>query len=102
MNWVNEIYLLLGSVRREQVLFAWKIVQNSIVLIYMWQPGNAGNSDYSKLIYSTRNPQIFPAINHFILEKAIGSSGRRSWRRPLVKGIVDFLQAQPENFKKSL
>jgi len=82
--------LLLGSGGREHA-FAWKIVQSVDCTNLYVAPGNPGTA-----AIATNVPlgiTDFPAIRSFILEKdihlvVIGPE------EPLVKGIVDFLQAQ--------
>lgn len=87
--------LLLGSGGREHA-FAWKIVQSVDCTMLYVAPGNPGTA-----AIATNVPlgiTDFPAIRSFILEKdihlvVVGPE------EPLVKGIVDFLQAQPGTSK---
>jgi phosphoribosylamine---glycine ligase len=87
--------LLLGSGGREHA-FAWKIVQSVDCTNLYVAPGNAGTATIATNI--SLGITDFPVIKSFILEKdidlvVIGPE------EPLVKGIVDFLQAQPETSK---
>ncbi|SFB25061.1 phosphoribosylamine--glycine ligase [Algoriphagus aquimarinus] len=84
--------LLLGSGGREHA-FAWKIVQsNNCTQLYV-APGNAGTEN----IATNVNISItdFDAIRDFITSENIGLVVVGP-EEPLVKGIVDYLLAQPE------
>jgi phosphoribosylamine--glycine ligase len=87
--------LLLGSGGREHA-FAWKIVQSVDCTNLYVAPGNAGTATIATNI--PLGITDFPAIKSFILEKAIDLVVVGP-EEPLVKGIVDFLQAQPETSK---
>lgn len=87
--------LLLGSGGREHA-FAWKIVQSVDCTNLYVAPGNAGTATIATNI--PLGITDFPAIKSFILEKNIDLIVVGP-EEPLVKGIVDFLQAQPETSK---
>ncbi len=87
--------LLLGSGGREHA-FAWKIVQSADCTNLYVAPGNAGTATIATNI--PLGITDFPAIKSFILEKDIDLVVVGP-EEPLVKGIVDFLQAQPETSK---
>lgn len=84
--------LLLGSGGREHA-FAWKIVQSTDCTQLYVAPGNAGTES----IATNVNISItdFDAIRDFIVSKNIGLVVVGP-EEPLVKGIVDYLQNQPE------
>ena len=84
--------LLLGSGGREHA-FAWKIVQSDNCTQLYVAPGNAGTENIALNV----NIGItdFDAIRDFISEKNIGLVVVGP-EEPLVKGIVDYLQTQPE------
>src|SRR5690606_6963444 len=84
--------LLLGSGGREHA-FAWKIVQSTDCTQLYVAPGNAGTES----IATNVNISIvdFDAIRDFITSKNIGLLVVGP-EEPLVKGIVDYLQSQPE------
>jgi phosphoribosylamine--glycine ligase len=87
--------LLLGSGGREHA-FAWKIVQSADCTNLYVAPGNAGTATIATNI--PLGITDFPAIKSFILEKDIDLVVVGP-EEPLVKGFVDFLQAQPETSK---
>ena len=87
--------LLLGSGGREHA-FAWKIVQSVDCTNLYVAPGNAGTATIATNI--SLGITDFPVIKSFILEKNIDLVVVGP-EEPLVKGIVDFLQAQPETSK---
>ncbi|MHA7128156.1 phosphoribosylamine--glycine ligase [Algoriphagus namhaensis] len=84
--------LLLGSGGREHA-FAWKIVQSKSCSQLYVAPGNAGTAEIAENV--SLGITDFPAIADFILEKEIGLVVVGP-EEPLVKGIVDYLQAKPE------
>lgn len=84
--------LLLGSGGREHA-FAWKIVQSPDCSNLYVAPGNAGTADIA--VNVSLGITDFEAIKNFILSKSIGLVVVGP-EEPLVKGIVDFLQNQPE------
>ena len=84
--------LLLGSGGREHA-FAWKIVQSPDCSNLYVAPGNAGTAAIA--INVSLGITDFEAIKNFILSKSIGLVVVGP-EEPLVKGIVDFLQNQPE------
>ncbi len=84
--------LLLGSGGREHA-FAWKIVQsNDCTQLYV-APGNAGTQDIAANVSISITD--FDAIRDFIISKNIDLVVVGP-EEPLVKGIVDYLQNQPE------
>jgi phosphoribosylamine--glycine ligase len=87
--------LLLGSGGREHA-FAWKIVQSVDCTNLYVAPGNTGTATIATNI--PLGITDFPVIKSFILEKDIDLVVVGP-EEPLVKGIVDFLQAQPETSK---
>ncbi|WP_439487874.1 phosphoribosylamine--glycine ligase [Algoriphagus sp.] len=84
--------LLLGSGGREHA-FAWKIVQSSNCTQLYVAPGNAGTETLATNISISITD--FDAIRNFITSKNIGLVVVGP-EEPLVKGIVDYLQNQPE------
>ncbi|PZX56537.1 phosphoribosylamine--glycine ligase [Algoriphagus chordae] len=84
--------LLLGSGGREHA-FAWKIVQSTGCTQLYVAPGNAGTEDIA--INVKLSITDFDAIRDFIVSKNIGLVVVGP-EEPLVKGIVDYLQNQPE------
>ncbi|MDR7129215.1 phosphoribosylamine--glycine ligase [Algoriphagus sp. 4150] len=84
--------LLLGSGGREHA-FAWKIVQSANCTHLYVAPGNAGTEDIATNVSISITD--FEAIHDFITSKNIDLVVVGP-EEPLVKGIVDFLQAQPE------
>jgi phosphoribosylamine--glycine ligase len=84
--------LLLGSGGREHA-FAWKIVQSPDCSNLYVAPGNAGTADIATNV--SLGITDFEAIKNFILSKEIGLVVVGP-EEPLVKGIVDYLQNQPE------
>ncbi|WPR75816.1 phosphoribosylamine--glycine ligase [Algoriphagus sp. NG3] len=84
--------LLLGSGGREHA-FAWKIVQSSNCTQLYVAPGNAGTETLATNISISITD--FDAIRDFITSKNIGLVVVGP-EEPLVKGIVDYLQNQPE------
>ena len=84
--------LLLGSGGREHA-FAWKIVQSPLCTKLFVAPGNAGTADIAKNV--SVSVTDFKAIHQFILSHSIEMVVVGP-EEPLVKGLVDFLQSQPE------
>ncbi|MDX5338300.1 MAG: phosphoribosylamine--glycine ligase [Cyclobacteriaceae bacterium] len=84
--------LLLGSGGREHA-FAWKIVQSPLCTKLFVAPGNAGTADIAENVSIAVND--FKAIHQFILSRTIELVVVGP-EEPLVKGLVDFLQSQPE------
>jgi phosphoribosylamine--glycine ligase len=84
--------LLLGSGGREHA-FAWKIVQSPNCTQLYVAPGNAGTENIALNVNISITD--FDSIRDFIISKEIGLVVVGP-EEPLVKGIVDYLQAQPE------
>ncbi|REG90620.1 phosphoribosylamine--glycine ligase [Algoriphagus antarcticus] len=84
--------LLLGSGGREHA-FAWKIVQSADCTQLYVAPGNAGTETIA--INVDISITDFDAIRDFITSKNIGLVVVGP-EEPLVKGIVDYLQNQPD------
>ncbi|SFT98282.1 phosphoribosylamine--glycine ligase [Algoriphagus locisalis] len=84
--------LLLGSGGREHA-FAWKIVQSTNCTQLYVAPGNAGTESIATNVAISITD--FDAIRDFITSKDIALVVVGP-EEPLVKGIVDFLQNQPE------
>ncbi|WP_339865903.1 phosphoribosylamine--glycine ligase [uncultured Algoriphagus sp.] len=84
--------LLLGSGGREHA-FAWKIVQSTDCTQLYVAPGNAGTESIATNVSISITD--FDAIRDFITSKNIGLVVVGP-EEPLVKGIVDYLQNQPE------
>ncbi|MBN7812966.1 phosphoribosylamine--glycine ligase [Algoriphagus sp. H41] len=84
--------LLLGSGGREHA-FAWKIVQSPDCSRLFVAPGNAGTADIAQNIPLSITD--FPAIHRFILDESIDMVVVGP-EEPLVKGLVDYLQSQPD------
>ncbi len=84
--------LLLGSGGREHA-FAWKIVQSGDCTQLYVAPGNAGTETIATNVPISITD--FDAIRDFITSKNIGLVVVGP-EEPLVKGIVDYLQNQPE------
>ncbi len=84
--------LLLGSGGREHAL-SWKISQSSILDELFIAPGNAGTKQFGKNV----NLSIvdFEAIKKFVLDNQINMLVVGP-EEPLVLGIYDFFQADPE------
>ncbi len=84
--------LLLGSGGREHA-FAWKIAKSSALDELFIAPGNAGTQQFGKNVKIT--PTDFEAIKSFVIENTINMVivGPED---PLVKGIVDFFEADEE------
>lgn len=84
--------LLLGSGGREHA-FAWKIIQSPECSRLYVAPGNAGTAETAQNVpLSTTD---FPGIHQFVLDQAIDIVIVCP-EEPLVKGLVDYLQAQPD------
>ncbi|MBU3713754.1 MAG: phosphoribosylamine--glycine ligase [Ferruginibacter sp.] len=85
--------LIIGSGGREHAI-AWKIKQSPICTQIYVAPGNAGTSEIGiNLPVQTTD---FKALSKMVTEKKIGLMIVGP-EEPLVKGIVDFFQSQPEN-----
>ncbi len=84
--------LLLGSGGREHA-FAWKIVQSADCTQLYVAPGNAGTETIA--INVDISITDFDTIRDFITSKNIGLVVVGP-EEPLVKGIVDYLQNQPD------
>ena len=84
--------LLLGSGGREHA-FAWKILQSPDCSRLFVAPGNAGTADIAQNVPLSIND--FPGIHRFVLDNAIDLLVVGP-EEPLVKGLVDFLQAKPD------
>jgi len=84
--------LLLGSGGREHA-FAWKIVQSPTCSRLFVAPGNPGTADIAQNI--ALSVTDFPGIYQFILANAVDLVVIGP-EEPLVKGLVDYLHAQPE------
>lgn len=84
--------LLLGSGGREHA-FAWKIVQSPDCSRLFVAPGNAGTADIAQNVPLSITD--FPAIHRFILDESIDMVVVGP-EEPLVKGLVDYLQSQPD------
>jgi phosphoribosylamine--glycine ligase len=81
--------LVLGSGGREHAI-GWKLAQSSHITSLFIGPGNAGTSNIGTNV--DLNPEDFKAVKKFVLENninmvVVGPEG------PLVKGIVDFFNA---------
>ncbi|MCH7413596.1 phosphoribosylamine--glycine ligase [Belliella sp. R4-6] len=83
--------LLLGSGGREHA-FAWKIVGSPKCSKLFVAPGNAGTAQIAHNVSIGIND--FEAITEFVLENNIGMVVVGP-EEPLVKGIVDYFQANP-------
>jgi phosphoribosylamine--glycine ligase len=84
--------LLLGSGGREHA-FAWKIVQSENCTNLFVAPGNAGTAEIATNI--DLKITDFESIKDFVINKKIDLLVVGP-EEPLVKGIVDFLENQPE------
>lgn len=84
--------LLLGSGGREHA-FAWKIVQSPDCSRLFVAPGNAGTAQIAQNVALSATD--FQGIHQFILAESIDLVVVGP-EEPLVKGLVDFLQSQPE------
>ncbi len=84
--------LLLGSGGREHA-FAWKIVQSPDCSKLFVAPGNAGTAELATNV--NLGISDFEGIKKFILSNKIDLVVVGP-EEPLVKGLVDFLQDQPE------
>jgi phosphoribosylamine--glycine ligase len=87
--------LLLGSGGREHA-FAWKIVQSPNCTKLFVAPGNAGTAQIAQNI--PLSVTDFVGIHRFVLDYAIDLVVVGP-EEPLVKGLVDFLQVQPDTAK---
>jgi len=84
--------LLLGSGGREHA-FAWKIIQSPECSRLYVAPGNAGTAEIAQNI--SLSATDFTGIFDFILANSIDLVVVGP-EEPLVKGLVDFLQSQPD------
>ncbi|MCU0399729.1 MAG: phosphoribosylamine--glycine ligase [Algoriphagus sp.] len=84
--------LLLGSGGREHA-FAWKIVQSPDCSRLFVAPGNAGTAQIAQNVALSATD--FQGIYQFVLAESIDLVVVGP-EEPLVKGLVDFLQSQPE------
>ncbi|GAA0881080.1 phosphoribosylamine--glycine ligase [Algoriphagus jejuensis] len=84
--------LLLGSGGREHA-FAWKILQSPECSRLYVAPGNAGTAEIAQNV--PLSIIDFKGIHQFILDQAIDLVVVGP-EEPLVKGLVDFLQSQPD------
>ena len=84
--------LLLGSGGREHA-FAWKIVQSPDCSRLFVAPGNAGTAQIAQNV--SLSATDFQGIYQFVLAESIELVVVGP-EEPLVKGLVDFLQSQPE------
>ncbi|GAB3220034.1 phosphoribosylamine--glycine ligase [Algoriphagus aestuariicola] len=84
--------LLLGSGGREHA-FAWKIVQSPECSRLFVAPGNAGTADIAENVPLSIND--FEAIHGFVMSESVDLVVVGP-EEPLVKGLVDFLQSQPD------
>jgi phosphoribosylamine--glycine ligase len=84
--------LLLGSGGREHA-FAWKIVQSPECSRLFVAPGNAGTADIAENVPLSITD--FEAIHGFVLSESVDLVVVGP-EEPLVKGLVDFLQSQPD------
>ncbi len=84
--------LLLGSGGREHA-FAWKIAQSPECSRLFVAPGNAGTAQIAQNVALSATD--FQGIHQFILAESIDLVVVGP-EEPLVKGLVDFLQSQPE------
>ena len=84
--------LLLGSGGREHA-FAWKIIQSPECSRLYVAPGNAGTAEIAQNVPLSITD--FPGIQQFVLDQAIDIVIVGP-EEPLVKGLVDYLQAQPD------
>lgn len=87
--------LLLGSGGREHA-FAWKIVQSTGCTHLFVAPGNAGTAEIATNV--SISVTDFEGIHDFISSNSIDLVIVGP-EEPLVKGLVDFLQAQPATAK---
>ncbi len=84
--------LLLGSGGREHA-FAWKIVQSPECSRLFVAPGNTGTADIAENVALSITD--FEAIHRFVLGESVDLVVVGP-EEPLVKGLVDFLQSQPD------
>lgn len=84
--------LLLGSGGREHAM-AWKMAQSSMLESLFIAPGNAGTRQHGKNV--DLSVTDFAGIKKFVLENEIEIVVVGP-EEPLVKGIVDFFNADPE------
>lgn len=84
--------LVLGSGGREHAL-AWKIAQSPLLSRLYIAPGNSGTEEVGENV--ALDPGNFPQLVDFILEKEV-SLVVVGPEDPLVKGVHDYLQMQPE------
>lgn len=84
--------LLLGSGGREHAV-AWKIAQSSLLEKLFVAPGNAGTAQFGQNV--ELNPMDFNAVKTFVLNEEINMVvvGPED---PLVMGIADFFENDPE------
>lgn len=84
--------LILGSGGREHTI-AWKIAQSPLLSELFIAPGNAGTSECGTNI--ALNPEDFPGLKKLIIDKEIQMVivGPEA---PLVKGVRDFIESDPE------
>lgn len=85
--------LILGSGGREHA-FAWKIAQSSQCTKLYIAPGNAGTAEIAENVEIGVNE--FDEISQFVLDRnielvVVGPE------EPLVKGLVDYLEANPQH-----
>ena len=84
--------LLLGSGGREHA-FAWKLAQSRICTHLFIAPGNSGTATCGTNV--SLDPLDFPAVAAFVRTTEIGMVVVGP-EEPLVRGIWDFFQADPE------
>ncbi|MBN8683136.1 MAG: phosphoribosylamine--glycine ligase [Chitinophagales bacterium] len=84
--------LLLGSGGREHA-FAWKLAQSRICTQLFIAPGNSGTATCGTNV--SLDPLDFPAVAAFVRTAEIGMVVVGP-EEPLVRGIWDFFQADPE------
>lgn len=84
--------LLIGSGGRESAM-AWKISQSSILETLYIAPGNAGTKQYGKNI--ALDVLDFGAVKEFVLSNKI-ELVIVGPEEPLVKGIADYFNADPQ------
>ena len=84
--------LLLGSGGREHAL-AWKIAQSKRCTQLFIAPGNAGTPAHGQNV--ALNPLDFPAVGRFCLENKVDMVVVGP-EEPLVRGIWDYFQADPQ------
>lgn len=84
--------LLLGGGGREHAM-AWRLSQSPLCKALYVAPGNAGTSEYATNL--AVNPNDFPAVKAAVLAHDI-SLVICGPEEPLVRGVQDFFQADPE------